>query len=159
LSVLRQGKYRVTFVSLLAIAIGLVSLVSCVGVGISRYQFFSASKSADAEVLSVVIEAKGGSRRPPVTIGRIRFRTEDGQVVQVSVRDVGDTDIHAVGQTIPIRYKPADLRHPETLAGLEEYLTIAMLGINALFFLVLGYVAGKKPLDVPSKAPSAQRYL
>jgi peptidoglycan/LPS O-acetylase OafA/YrhL len=144
------GRYRVTFVSALAGVVGLGLLIACISIVISDYHYFSAATSTNAEVITFSHQA-GSSRSASVTEASIIFQTPNGQFIRTSVRDVGETDISAIGQTIRIRYLPEDPFRPKTEAALKGFWSLFVLGNGSLFFFLFGYLAGKEPVARPGE--------
>jgi hypothetical protein len=130
--------FRVTLLSALAVLIGAGSLLMGINLAVSDYRYYQAAVPARATVLTFNRE-DGGNNNPGVVTAKIQYRSPDGKIVQADVKDFGDSDISAIGQSVAIRYLPEDPQHPRTEAGVKEWTSYYTLGSSAFFFLLLGY--------------------
>lgn len=142
----KRGKFRLTFVSLLAFLFGFGTVNMSISTGIALNDYVASTIRTQAQVLSVKSSTAPTKNAISYTDANIRFTTADGQVVEAAVQDDGDTDITSVGQTITIYYSPQDPTQPRTAAkvwdrSVRETILWGLLGLIACW---LGYLVATK---------------
>jgi hypothetical protein len=142
----KRGKFRLTFVSFIAIFFGLSLLSTSIGTGMDIFHGVSSTVQTQAQVLSVESISAPTKNAITYTNAQVRFSTIEGQVVEAAIQDDGDTDITAVGQIISIYYSPKDPTHPRTAANVwnRSVRETILWGLLGLISCWLGYLVATK---------------